>query len=354
MDGIDVALLSTDGDQTVSRGPSSFHSYRPEVRKLIEQGLQDALAIKSADERPGSLRQLEQLLTEEHADAVQAFLKQCKMRMRHVDVIGMHGQTVLHRPDQRLTVQLGDGPTLAKMLEKTVVYDFRSQDVAAGGQGAPFVPIYHQALASKIAERPLAVVNIGGVANVTYIGRSGELIAFDTGPGNALMDDWTKRHTGQFMDRGGALAAKGNVNDQACAQLMSHGYFTAAPPKSLDRNEFSMDAISHLSAQDGAGTLAAFTAQSVAIAADHFPEVPEFWIICGGGRLNPVLMAELENAIAGKVVSAEVAGFDGDSMEAEAFAYLAVRSERGLPISFPATTGCPEPTTGGRLARIES
>ncbi|MEO0498124.1 MAG: anhydro-N-acetylmuramic acid kinase [Pseudomonadota bacterium] len=352
MDGIDVALLSTDGDQRVTRGPSMFYSYRADMRQAIERGIEDAVNMTHADERPGTLRELEQKLTEDHAQAVLVFLEQCKMKIRHVDVVGFHGQTVLHRPQSRLTVQLGDGKLMAEMLRKPVVYDFRAADVAAGGQGAPFVPAYHRALASQIGERPLAIVNLGGVGNVTYIGRDDTVLAFDTGPANALIDDWTKRHTGRLMDRDGYLASKGQVDMNVLMQMLAHPYFDERPPKSLDRNDFKLDAALKLSVHDGARTLTAFTAYALARAAEHFPEAPHGWIIAGGGRHNPVLMEELKTVITQPIITAEKAGFDGDSTEAEAFAYLAVRSRVGLPLSYPTTTGVPQALTGGRLAEV--
>jgi anhydro-N-acetylmuramic acid kinase len=250
-----------------------------------------------------------------------------------------------------LTVQLGDGRRLAKLLGIDVVYDLRAADAEAGGQGAPLVPIYHRAMAAKLPERPVTVVNIGGVANVTWIGRCGELIAFDTGPGNALIDDWVQRHHGSPHDEGGALASRGRVNDDRLRQYLRHAYFGAPPPKSLDRNAFSLAPVDPLAAQDGAATLTAFTAASIAAARAHFPEQPQLWVISGGGRRNRTLMAMIAERVENAVIPAEAAGMDGDALEAEAWAYLAVRSLKGLPITFPGTTGVPKPLTGGVLAK---
>jgi anhydro-N-acetylmuramic acid kinase len=268
-----------------------------------------------------------------------------------IDAVGFHGQTVIHRPERRLTVQLGQGSRLAARLGVPVVYDMRAADVAAGGQGAPLVPVYHRALAAGLKDRPAAFLNIGGVANMTWIGQRGELIAFDTGPGNALINDWCERHTDLSMDRDGAMAARGKVNESAIGQLLNHNFFATAAPKSLDRNAFDATRVDGLSPEDGAATLTRFTAAAVALSAGLVPEAPRLWIVCGGGRLNPTLMRDLRSLLQAPVIIAEDAGFNGDSMEAEAWAYLAVRSLKGLPISFPGTTGAPHALPGGILAK---
>src|SRR6266550_1205517 len=277
-----------------------------------------------------------------------ALLEKSGLKPGDVALLGFHGQTVLHRPAERRTWQIGDGAALARATGIAVVNEFRSADVAAGGQGAPFVPLYHLVLTRKM-ERPLAVVNIGGVANLTYVGARGELIAFDTGPGNAALDDWAFAHTGEPVDRDGKLAAKGRVNETVLAFMLNHPVFLQPPPKSLDRFDFPMAAVEGLSGPDGAATLTAFTAAALARATEHLPQAPKRWVICGGGRRNPVLMAELRARLTGEVVSAEDAGWRGDFLEAEAFGYLAVRSVRGLPLSFPSTTGVPHPMRGGKL-----
>jgi anhydro-N-acetylmuramic acid kinase len=257
---------------------------------------------------------------------------------------------VLHRPAERLTWQIGDGAALAQATGIATVNEFRLADVAAGGQGAPFVPLYHRVL-SRSREPPLVVVNIGGVANVTYVGADDTVIAFDTGPGNAALDDWAYAHTGERADTDGRLAQAGRVDEKRLAAMLDHPMFAVPPPKSLDRFDFPMTAVNELSGPDGAATLTAFTAASIARAREHFPQAPKGWIISGGGRHNPVLMEELRRRLGGEVRSAEDAGWRGDFIEAEAFAYLAVRSVKGLPLSLPSTTGVPRPMPGGRLHR---
>ena len=290
-------------------------------------------------------------LTARHAAAVKQFLQAAWPAERaEIDVIGFHGHTVLHAPERRLTVQIGDGPALAAAIGIDVVYDLRAADCAAGGQGAPLAPVYHRALAAKLPERPVVVLNIGGVANVTWIGRDGTLLAFDTGPGNAMIDDWMLRCRGVPRDEDGALAAAGRVHDDYVMQYLRHSYFGEPPPKSLDRNAFLLELVEGLSPQDGAATLTAFTATSIARAREHFPEQPKLWVVSGGGRRNKTLMAMIAERVEAAVAPAEAAGMDGDALEAEAWAYLAVRSLKGLPITFPGTTGVPRPLTGGVLA----
>jgi anhydro-N-acetylmuramic acid kinase len=350
LDGIDVAYLETDGENVLKRGPARTYAYDDRMRRLLAAAIADAENLGTRDERPGTLIEAEHELTERHALAVTQFLQTAGIASSAIDLIGFHGQTVLHRPESGLTVQLGLGGALADATRCSVIYDLRAADVAAGGQGAPLVPAYHRALTAKLPARPLAIVNVGGVANVTWIGRDGSLIAFDTGPGNALLDDWMMRHTGVACDLDGVVAARGSANEHAVRSLLSHGYFAKQPPKSLDRNAFSMDAVIGLSTEDGAATLAAFTAQAIAKAREHMPQEPELWIVAGGGRRNRTMMRLLAERVHHAVVPAEAVNIDGDSLEAEAWAYLAVRSVKGLPITFPGTTGVPAPMTGGLRA----
>ena len=351
LDGIDVALLVTDGEDLVERGPAATYPYRPDQQALLHDALREAAALQYRDARPGILAAAEEALTGWHAEAVERFIAAHGLALPAIDAVGFHGQTVLHRPERRLTVQLGLGQRLARRLGRPVVYDMRAADVAAGGQGAPLVPVYHRALAARLRERPVAFLNIGGVANMTWIGRAGELVAFDTGPGNALINDWCERHMDVSMDRDGALAASGKVDSAVLGQLLKSNFFSTAAPKSLDRNAFDATLVDGLTPADGAATLTRFTAAAVAASAALVPEAPRLWVACGGGRLNPTLMRDLRSLLQAPVILAEEAGFNGDSMEAEAWAYLAVRCLRGLPITFPGTTGAPQPLSGGVLAK---
>ncbi len=286
-------------------------------------------------------------LTKIHAEIIDKLLEKSRLTSCDIDIIGFHGHTILHRPEIRQTWQIGDGALLAALAGIDVVDDFRSADVAAGGQGAPLAPLYHAALAAPLP-KPLAVLNIGGVANVTWLGDGG-MLAFDTGPGNALIDDWVRRCGQGEMDQGGRLARAGRIDNSALAELLANSYFAQRPPKSLDRDDFTLPEAPGWSTEDGAATLTAFTARSVAKAQEYLPQAPGQWLVCGGGRHNPVLMQALGDVLSAPVVPVEAVDWRGDFLEAEAFAYLALRHLDGLPLSLPTTTGVPAPMTGGRF-----
>jgi len=339
-DGIDAALIHTDGRSITATGPWLTTPLTPGLRRVILAVMADPAR---AEHDP--LEGLQDAITEAHAKAAQALLRRCGLHPGDIDVVGFHGQTVLHRPERRLTRQLGDGAALARRLGITVVNRFRHADVAAGGQGAPLVPLFHEALCADMA-RPLAVLNLGGVGNVTYLGPDG-VLAFDTGPGNALIDDWVRRHTGASFDADGALASSGRVDAERLAQLLAHPYFRRTPPKSLDRHDFSPEAVAGLALADGAATLAAFTVQAVAQAGAHLPHPPARWLVAGGGRHNAALMRGLAEALGVPVDPVEAVGWQGDALEAQAFGFLAVRALEGVPLSLPGTTGVPRPMPGG-------
>ena len=358
MDGIDLAELVTDGEGRVER--VAFHAvpYEASFRRRLEGSLATAAAMTARDERPGDLGELEREITLRHAAAVEAFLDKSGCKKADIDVIGFHGQTVLHRPQAGFTVQLGDGQLLADTLGIDVVHDMRANDMVHGGQGAPLVPAYHRALAESLPEshrdeRPVAFVNIGGIANITFVGADGELVAFDCGPGNTLIDQWVAANAGIPYDAGGAIASEGRVLPALAARYLSHPFFTAETRLSLDRGDFRAPEAGAASLEDGARTLAYVTASAIAASQRHLPEKPKLWILTGGGRLNRMIVADLTVATrhSGEVVIADELGLNGDAMEAEAWAYLAVRSLKGLPLTFPGTTGVREPVTGGILSR---
>ncbi len=340
LDGIDAALIETDGETVAAFGPSLTVPYPDPLRERLRA----VLGRRAAPD------DLVRDLTEAHAAAVAALLAEAGRGAAEIGVVGFHGHTIWHRPREGVTVQIGDGAHLARLTGIEVVSDFRAADVAAGGEGAPFVPLYHRALCAGL-DRPVAVLNLGGVANLTWIGADGALMAFDTGPGNAPIDDWVQARTGRRYDAEGALAASGTADPAMLARLMDHPYFARRPPKSLDRLEFGTDAVAGLSTADGAATLTEFAAAAVALGAAHFPAPARRVLVTGGGRRNKTLMAALEAALAVPVAPVEAAGWDGDALEAQAFAFLAVRSLRGLALSLPETTGCAGPTPGGRRHR---
>jgi anhydro-N-acetylmuramic acid kinase len=347
LDGVDVAVIETDGEQIRAFGPSLTTPYRDEVREAVRQVL-GAEAPTLETEHAG------RVLTRAHRDAIMAFFADVSsLRPADIDVIGFHGQTITHRPQKRFTWQIGDGAWLARETGRPVIADFRSADVAAGGQGAPFVPVYHQALVRRSVDSgwlrlPVAVLNIGGVANVTWIGADGTLLAFDTGPGNAPLDDWVRQHGAMPFDRDGQVSRAGTVDRARIAHFLSSAYFSVKPPKSLDRNDFSSELVRGLSLADGAATLAWACAAAIAAAVGYMPQPPTAWLVCGGGAKNPSIIKSIEN-ISNISVEQCPSEWTGDMVEAQAFGFLAARSLRGLPLSFPTTTGVPAPLQGGRL-----
>jgi anhydro-N-acetylmuramic acid kinase len=348
MDGVDAAILTTDGETIGGFGPRRFRPYSGEEREALRAAVAAARELTDRTARPPALAEAERIVTDAHAEAAAALMEEGGEPK--VQLIGFHGQTVFHAPERRLTVQIGDGAALARHLDIPVVHDFRAADVAAGGEGAPFVPVYHRALAMHAGlELPVAIVNIGGVANLSWVGPGGTLHAFDTGPGNALIDDLVRVRTGKLMDESGALAAAGKVDAAILARLVGHPYFGRAAPKSLDRNDFSASAVEALPLEDAAATLAAFTARTIALAIEGQGGAKRI-VVAGGGARNPTILAMLADAAKAPVVTADALGWSADFIEAEAFAFLAARSIAGLPLTFPETTGVPRPMTGGVLA----
>jgi anhydro-N-acetylmuramic acid kinase len=336
MDGIDAAVLETDGEDLVRTGAAITQPYDPGFRSRLRA------LLGTLGESPMA-KDVERELTDLHGSVVKRLMEQ---ERRTIDLVGFHGHTIHHDPSARLTKQIGDGKRLAQTLGIPVVNDFRSQDVAAGGQGAPLVPLYHRAIARGL-KLPLAILNIGGVANVTYLD-AGDPIAFDTGPGCALIDDLFLSRTGTPIDKDGQIAAKGKVDVGRLSKMLDHPYFSLHVPKSLDRDAFQVD-VSDLDLPDAAATLVAFTAGSVQRGAGFFPMQPLRWLITGGGRHNVALLNGLRRVLSADIQTVEAVGWDGDALEAQAFAYLAVRSVKGLPVTLPTTTGVPTPLRGGTL-----
>jgi anhydro-N-acetylmuramic acid kinase len=355
LDGVDVALIETDGEQVVRFGPTSYRPYSDRERRLLRDALAEGASLTEREQRPGVLARADAFVTKVHADVVQDFLRTYEVKPADVAVVGFHGQTVLHKPDAKLTIQIGDGAALAKKLGIAVAHDFRAADMAAGGQGAPIVPVFHRAIAESLQRPgPLAVLNVGGVANVTYVEQGQNPVACDTGPGNALIDDFMRDRTGKPLDRDGDEAAKGQADERFVSHVLEHPFFSAPWPKSLDRNAFAFANIGlpTFSVEDGAATLSALTASSVARIVPHLPKPPRAWIIAGGGAHNPTLVRMLRERLAPALVeTASAVGWSIDALEAQAFAYLAVRTLKNLPITFPETTGAPRPMTGGVVAR---
>ncbi|MGO4915442.1 anhydro-N-acetylmuramic acid kinase [Pseudogemmobacter sp. W21_MBD1_M6] len=349
LDGVDAAMVRTDGVTIDRFGPHAYRPYTPAERAIIAAGL------GRWQTEPG-VAEAAELVENAHAEVLSGF--------DGADVVGFHGQTLAHDPRGGRTHQAGDGRVLAEALGLPVVWDFRSNDVAMGGEGAPLAPFFHFACAKWIGEEtPLAFLNLGGVGNITWVDPAkpraedeGAILAFDTGPANAPLNDLMQARRGLSQDEGGALAAQGTVAEPVIAAFLDHSYFFRMPPKSLDRNDFNglSEAVSTLSDADAAATLTAAIAASVARGMEHCPTPPARLLVTGGGRHNPTLMAMLADRLDCVVEPVEAAGLNGDMLEAQAFAFLAVRVVRGLPTSCPSTTGVKAAVGGGNISRPDA
>ena len=357
LDGfIDVALLKSNGEELYEFGPYSLEPYDECVVELLKETLATALDWQFKGPEPAIFSVAEQLVTEQQAKAVLAVLKRADIKPSQISVVGFHGQSVLHRAAvdgvSGRTRQLGDGQLMANLIGVPVAWDFRSSDVLAGGQGAPLAPVYHRALLQLAAtdnklKSEAAVLNLGGVANISWWDGAATLLAFDTGPANAPVNDWVASYTSEKMDVDGKYAASGKVDEARLSELLKHPYLVADAPKSLDRFDFSSSMATGKNLEDGAALLTAFSAAAVGKALDILPIRPETLILCGGGRHNPSLVRAIEQYANVLTVDADDIGWRGDAIEAECFAFLAERVLRNLPLSFPTTTGVPKPTPGG-------
>ena len=345
LDGVDAACLYTDGVDILGFGSSAYVPYSAKEREVLRSGL---------GKWPGdtSLHEVGVVVRDLHMQALQ--------NLPTVDLIGFHGQTLSHDPQNGRTHQLGDGAELARLVGTPVIWDFRSEDVAKGGQGAPLAPIYHWALAryAKLLE-PIAIVNLGGVGNLTWVDprlpAENGLLAFDTGPANAPLNDYMIKKLNKSYDENGNLAAQGVADLNLVARFMRDGYFARPVPKSLDRGDFSYigSVVESLSNEDAAATLTAIIVAGILQALEHLPQNPKQMWITGGGRKNTELMRLLRSAMPMRVCDIDEMGFDGDMVEAQAFAYLAARVARGFPTSFAKTTGVATPLSGGRMSIAE-
>ena len=350
LDGVDVALIETDGHDYAKPLAFYYTAYSDEQRAIIRP------TFGMKDRQAPEVLAAEDIVTKRHAEAVNALMVQEQLQPEDIDIIGFHGQTIYHAPKDGITIQIGDGAALAKATGIDVAYNFRANDVQHGGEGAPLAPVYHRALAKTAGiEPPFVILNIGGVSNVTWVGKgAGDILAFDTGPGNALMDDWMQQKTGRRFDEDGQHAMAGRPIQDLLAKWHADPYFERVPPKSLDRDEWDIadlgqvsQEMNTVSTEDGVATLLHFTAETILKAEDYMPLKPEVWFAAGGGRHNKALMSLLKKQI--NIKSIDELGWDGDAVEAECFAYLSVRHLLKLPISFPKTTGVKEPLVGGNF-----
>jgi anhydro-N-acetylmuramic acid kinase len=350
LEGVAVSLVETDGVDVYKVSHNEVYPYEDSLSDKLRKILGK---IGETDEEKAKIREVELELTEFHVQLVKEFQDYHKIDL---DVIGFHGHTTYHNPAEQITMQIGDAGILATETKTKVVSRFAKADIFAGGQGAPLYPIYHQALCAKM-EKPLAIVNIGGISSITFLGSNGEMIAFDAGPGNAVINDWTFKKADQHMDYNGKYAITGTVNEKIVNSLMRHKYFAKYPPKALDRNTFKekMENLEGLSLEDGAATVTAFVSESIAYSISFYlPEQPREVILCGGGANNPTLKRFIRRRLnETEVTSGKEYGWDVSTIEAQAIAYLAVRRLYNMPSTFPSTTGALQPIVCGNLYEPE-
>ncbi len=357
LDGVDAALMRTDGEGFLEFGPTFSQPYSRDLKIFVNRAIK---AAKEGRDGAADIGKAAGEVTQIHAEVVEELLERAGVKRHQVDIVGFHGQTIFHKPsrppivspeDQGRTWQIGDGQALADEVGIDVVYNFRAADIMMGGEGAPLAPIYHAALVRKLGrEHPVGVLNLGGVGNITFVpegGKESGLVAFDCGPGNGLIDEWMTLKTGEAMDKNGEAARRGMVHTEVLRMMLLAPYMRRKPPKSLDRYDFKLDHVLDLKVDDGAATLTAFSAACVRASEQFLPTPVGEWIVCGGGRHNLAMMEALGKAVGGTILTAEDVGWRGDDLEAECFAYLAVRSLKKLPISFPRTTRAPHPLQGG-------
>ena len=358
LDGfVDAALIKTDGVEIYELGEFILHPYTNEDREILAEAVQIALKWNFVGDKQNIFETAQKIVTKIYADAVFALLEKANMKPEDIAYIGGHGLTLVHRPpmdgNKGQTLQILDGDELAKITKIKTVYDFRTNDIENGGQGAPLAPIYHAALLRYAnLKPPCAILNLGGVANITYWGGNEDVIAFDCGPANGPLNELIENNNLGTYDKDGLIASKGRVFEETIANLISNPWFKASYPKSLDRYDFDAKMVSHLNVEDGAATLCAFVGECVDKALGILPKRPKTLVLAGGGRKNPVLINAIESRAQIVTIDADEIGLRGDAVEAECFGYLAIRSVQNLPISYPNTTGVKQPLSGGKKSEL--
>ena len=352
-DGIDLATLITDGRSKIKLGPSGYHPFSKSFKNRIKCVFKEEVNIKNLKKKK-RIVEIENEFTHLNFLAINKFLKKNKIKKDKIDVIGFHGQTISHNPSKGYSWQIGNSKKLANLLNINVVSNFRNNDIINGGQGAPLPPIFHYYLTKKIKKK-VCFINLGGISNITYFDHKSKtnlnnILAFDAGPCCSLIDDWVTQNSNKKFDNFGLLARKGNVKDKIVKDFLKKPFFTKLPPKSLDRSSFSIKKLRKLKIKDGAATLNYFVADTLLIAINCLPDIPDVCILSGGGRHNKFLVELINKKIEkSKILLSENYNWNGDSIEAYAFAYLSVRKLLNLPITFSKTTGVKTPLTGGQI-----
>ena len=357
LDGVSAALLRTNGEDVIEVGSSRFFPYDRDMKIALRRAEKAALEHRDG---AADIGKASKDVTDFHVVAVDEFLNAAGLKRTAIDIVGFHGHTIFHRPKRTpesagRTWQIGDGRVLAEETKIDVVNGFRDADISAGGEGGPIASIYFAALAKSLEpDGAVGVIDLGRISSVTYVPKTDsplDILAFDAGPGAALIDEWVALKTGEPMDFDGELARSGKVHSDILRMMLLNPYVRRKPPKALEKSDFKIEAVLNLSVADGAATLTALTAACIRASLPHLPAAPNDWIIVGGARRNLALTDAIGMALDADIHTAESLGWRGDDLDAQAVAYLAVRSLRKLPLTYPRTTRTPRPTLGGTYHR---
>ncbi len=358
MDGVDVSIINSDGNDKFKGILNKYFEYSEDLHKNLVSSRDKINSSKDLKIHSKELDALQKEITLFHSKAVNEVVKEIDF---NIDIIGFHGQTIFHNADEKISRQLGDGNLLSQLIKKKVVYDFRQNDLKNGGQGAPLAPIFHKLISKEIKiNPPLCILNLGGVANITAIesDENSNLLSCDIGPGNCLIDEWIRKKTGKKYDKGGSIAELGKINTAILNQALdNHENLKTKNILSYDAKDFDLNFVRGLSLEDGAATITEFTGtvlgDGILDFLNKLSNKPRKILVCGGGRKNLTLIESIKKKLVEKntIENIDNYGIDGDFIESQAFAYLAIRSSLKLPISFPKTTGCKEPSTGGILVQ---
>jgi anhydro-N-acetylmuramic acid kinase len=352
MDGIDASIIKSDGEQSVEIIDDLYIKYDDIFRTELKKCINLCKTNKDIKKITKRIKKLEKELTLYHAKACQLIIK--KNKKIKVDLIGFHGQTILHEPKKGYSKQIGDSNLLSKIINTTVISNFRKNDILNGGQGAPLTPLYHKLILSKVSSNyPSAIINIGGIANITYVKNKKQLVSFDTGPGNCLIDKWVEKNSSMHFDKMGKLAKSGKLDQKILNQFLQDSYYKKKFPKSLDIKHFDLNSLKKLSLEDGSTTLSILTVETICLAIKSLKVLPNIIILSGGGRKNKFIIENIKKRINKSINLIDEFNFDGDFIESQAFAYLAIRSFYNKYITLPSTTGVKMYCTGGSIFKIK-
>ncbi len=345
MDGVDASIIKSDGNNEYMTLFDQYFPYNNDLHKKLINLRDRIFSSKDLEINSIDIKKIEKEITFFHAQVIEKILNTSKI---DVDFVGFHGQTIFHKPEKKITKQIGDGKLLSKLTKKIVVYEFRKNDLNNGGQGAPLTPIFHQLIVNKKKIKiPISILNLGGIANITLIDKNNKISSLDIGPGNCLIDSWIRFNSNLYFDEDGKIAKSGKINKILLDQSLNNFYNNKiSKKKSYDIKDFDLSFVKGLSLEDGASTLTEFTAE---LCANKIKNYNVF--ICGGGRKNNFLIERIKKKISSNIELIDKLNVNGDFVESQSFAYLAIRSYLKLPLSFPETTGCVKASTGGIVSK---